>query len=349
MAISETVRGDWIMRHRIGFIGTGEIARIHAEAIRRLEMGWVIAGGYDVNSPSCSDFCGIYGGTSYRSAEALLKDPRIDTVYICTRHDSHISYSDMTCRAGKNIFLEKPVAMNFEDVLKLFEIFSKKPVFFAVGYNMRVTPVILKLKEKLKEYKVVPEAFRANMTGTPFMQGWAGDSAYGGGVLVCQGSHMFDLIAYILESPITEVCAEVQWLNQPKELEPNAATILVRLENGVCGTLLMHDRGSKSYHVEPNGGMVNITVYSDQGTFDADAYGKLRYGTEVGFTEECPAGENDIIFRWGYQKEAEYFAGLIDGNTSPLCTLKQAAKTAAVVDAARKSAKEHRWVSITYE
>lgn len=348
MAIIGAVKGDLTMKHCVGFIGTGEIARIHAESILRLNEGWSIIGGCDLNASVCEDFCNIYGGKEYRNAEELLQDSQIDTVYICTRHDSHVLYSEKACKSGKNVFLEKPVAMNSEEAYRLKNVWIQNPVCFTVGYNMRVTPTILLLKEKLKEFHVIPEAFRANMIGTPFMQGWAGDIKCGGGVLICQGSHMFDLICNVFESRISEVCAAVQWLNQPRGLEPNAATVMLRLENGVCGTLLMNDRGSRSYHVEPGGGMVNITVYSEQGTFDADAYGKLQYGTEEGLTVQIPAGNSELDFRWGYRNEAKSFAELLEGNYSPLCTLEQAVNTAAVVDAARKSASEHCWIPVLY-
>ncbi|TAH73796.1 MAG: Gfo/Idh/MocA family oxidoreductase [Anaerolineaceae bacterium] len=337
-----------VMKHRIGFIGTGEIAIIHANSIRIENPEWEIAGGYDVIDSACRIFCSIYGGRIYQSVEALLQDQTIDTVYICTRHDSHVTYSEEACKNGKNIFLEKPVALNYEDARKLLKCWKQRPVPFTVGYNMRVTPSILLLKEKLEEHNAKPEAFRLNMTGTPFMQGWAGDERYGGGVLVCQGSHMFDLIAHILKSPISEICADTQWLHQPKELEPNSAIVLVKLENGVCGTLLMHDRGNKSYHIEPGGGMINFTIYSEQGTYDVDAYGRLRYGTNDELVSIIPSGQNDIEYRWGYRNEASQFSKLLASQVTSICTLDEAVNAAAVVEAAKKSVREHRWVSVVY-
>lgn len=334
------------MKHAVGFIGTGEIAQIHAQSILSAELGWKIAGGCDLNQEAADHFCNKYGAERFGSVEEMMRSPEIDTVYICTRHDSHVEYSIMAGRYGKNVLLEKPVSMDLESAIQLREFRERHPVRFAVGYNMRVAPSILSLKKKLKEYLAVPDSFRINMTGIPFMQGWAGDPGIGGGVLVCQGSHMFDLIADVLCSPICEVCVETRWIRQPENLEPNSAAALIRLENGVCGTLLMHDQGNRSYHIEPGGGMVNITIYSQQGTFDADAYGRLRYGTEAGLFEQLPPDTTSQITRWGYQNEAKYFAELLETGNSPLCTLDQAVNTAAVVEAARRSAREHRWITV---
>ena len=333
------------MKHRVGFIGTGDIAGIHAEAILKAQINWQIAGGYDVNKSVRDRFCKAYKATAYESAEELLQDVGIDTVYICTRHDSHVDYSIMACEMGKNVFLEKPVAMDSAGAIRLRECWEKHPVPFAVGYNMRVTPSVLDLKKTLSEHGVVPQAFRLNMTGTPFMQGWAGESAVGGGVLVCQGSHMFDLITDILGSPISEVCVETQWISQPKKLEPNGATALVKLQNGVCGTLIAHDQGNESYHVE-HGGMVNITIYSQKGVFDADVYGSVRYGTAEGIFQHIPYDINEQTKSWGYENEANYFAELLETKNSPLCSLEEAVKVAEIVDAARRSAKERRWITV---
>lgn len=335
------------MKHKIGFIGTGEIAAVHADSIRRLKLDLEISGGYDANPSAGQAFQNIFGGKQYADPEELIHSPDIDTVYICTRHDSHADYAAMACRYGKNVFLEKPLAMNCGQALKFYNVWKKYPVPFAVGYNMRVAPTVTKLREVLAEYKAEPEAFRVSMTGPPFMQGWAGDIKAGGGVLVCQGSHMFDLITYVMKSRIRELCVDTRWLSgQSDNLEPNGAAALIRLENGVWGTLLLHDCGNENFHTEPGGSMVNITVYSQQGTFDADAYGRLVYGTRAGLSSWLPPGTDNRIERWGYQRQAGYFAGLIDGRKTPLCTVKQAMNTVLTVDAACKSAGNREWISV---
>lgn len=334
------------MSNKVGFIGTGEIAAIHAEAIKRLGGGLSIAGAYDVLGTSAAVFCAKYGGRVYQDSESLITDKEIDTLYICTRHDSHVTLSLAAIKAGKAIFLEKPVAMNSKDAHMLLEQYEKTPVPMAVGYNMRVSPAALRFKELMGEYGVKPESFRANMTGAPFMSGWATDPKEGGGVLVGLGSHMFDLITHLLGSPIKRLCAAVQHISLPEIKEGNSATILLQLENGVCGTLLLHDRGCREYHVEPEGRMTNITAYSPQGTFDVDAYGKVRYGTSKGFCEEIPSGRRDQCSSWGYEKENAEFLKLLNGNKTELCTIEQAVRVADAVEAARRSNSKKSWAEI---
>ena len=334
------------MTHRVGFIGTGEIARLHAAALARME-GWEPAAGYDANGETGAAFCRGVGCAQARSAEEIFEDGRIDTVYICTRHDSHAQLAAAACRAGKNIFLEKPVALTPQAARPLEEAYRENPVPLAVGYNMRVTPAVERLKALLKQHGARPDSFRASMTGPPFMDGWASDPAAGGGVLVCQGSHMFDLLAHVLGSPVAAVCAATQHLRLPKEREPNAAALLVKLANGVCGTLLLHDRGTAAYHAQNEGRMVNLTVYAPEGTFDADAYGKVRWGTQGGFFEELPSPDRSQLVSWGYMAQARAFARLLETGESPLCGLKEALRTARAV-AAAKTAAQGGWAAVQY-
>lgn len=337
------MKGD-VMSRTIGVIGAGEIARMHMEAVGPL--GWKVAGGYDVDKDAAQAFCETFGGRIYESAQALLDDPSIDTVYICTRHDSHAALGCAAIVAGKNVFLEKPAAITASGARQLLEAHLARPVPFAVGYNMRMAPATQRFCSLLKQYSVQVSAFKASMTGPPFMDGWASDPIQGGGVLVCQGSHMFDLLCYVLGSKVAAVCVATQHLELSAEREPNAATLLVRLENGVCGTLLLHDRGTASFHAETEGRMVSLTVYAPQGTFEMDAYGKVRWGTEDGFFEELPSPDRNQCVSWGYAAQAAEFSRLLDTGTSCLCTPEEGAATVAMVEAARAAAKTGVWTRI---
>lgn len=334
------------MKRNVGIIGTGEIARLHMEAIASL--GWQLAGGYDRNETAARVFCETYGGRVYASAQALLEDPAVDTVYLCTRHDSHAVLGCAAIRAGKNVFLEKPVALTLSDAQQLLAAQEARPMPFAVGYNMRMAPATQRFRALLRQHTAQVLAFKASMTGPPFMDGWASDPIQGGGVLVCQGSHMFDLLHYTLGSPIEAVCVATQHLNLDAQREPNAATLLVRLKNGVCGTLLLHDRGIPSFHTGDEGRMVSITAYAAEGTFEMDAYGKVRWGTAEGFFEELPSADRSQCISWGYAAEAAEFARLLDSGASCLCTLEQGVETAAVVEAARLAARTHKWASVVH-
>src|SRR5688572_1463430 len=95
----------------LGLIGCGELARVHAECIQRIDGAGFVAFCDIAESAAIQlrdDFGGDYATTS---PDKLLADPNIDAVYICTRHDSHASLAIAAARAGKHILIEKPLAL----------------------------------------------------------------------------------------------------------------------------------------------------------------------------------------------------------------------------------------------
>ena len=93
--------------------------------------------------------------------------------------------------------------------------------------------------------------------------------------------------------------------------------------------------------------MVGITAYAPQGTFEMDAYGKVRWGTAEGFFEELPSRDRSQCVSWGYAAQAAEFARLLDTGASQLCTLEQGVQTAEAVEAARAAAAQTQWVPVS--
>lgn len=330
--------------HTVGVIGTGEIARLHIQAIRSL--GWRIAGGCDTDPAAVKSFCKCCGGRVYPEVQQLLRDPEVDVIYLCTRHNSHPELCMAAMEAGKSVFMEKPAAMGMKQARELLACYRRHSVPVAVGYNMRVAPATLRFRVLLQEYGAQVKAFRASMTGPPFMDGWASDPVEGGGVLLCQGSHMFDLLSFTLGSPVAAICADAWHIGIDQAREPNAAMLLIRLKNGVCGTLLLHDRGNAHFHAGKEGRMVSLTAYAPEGTFEMDAYGGVRWGTSEGFFEEKPEPGASQCERWGYAAQACEFARLLETGKSSLCTLEQGVEVVQAVEAAKIAVKSMQWTPV---
>ena len=322
---------------KTGVIGCGEIAEIHSEALKRNREGFTAA--YDIDEEVMLRFCEKTGAKPAVSADQLLADPGLDAVYICTRHNSHVELAEKALRAGVKVFLEKPIALSANEAGRLNQI---EHSLLRVGYNMRHTPTMRKLSEAMREREAIPESFEAHMVCAPFFAGWAGDPSIGGGVLVCEGSHMVDLIEYTLNHRIKEVIAQTRHIRTTEDRCADYAAVLLRLDNGVTGTLTLHDQGTYPYHVYPGGKMIQITIYSSQGTFAAEAYGDLACSNDKETVQQKANNKQDRISSWGYQEQARKF--II--NETGLCGFEQALHVAEVVDACKRSAEEKRWISI---
>ncbi len=100
---------------KIGFIGAGDIADLHAEAIQSL-AGAKLVGLWNRTSEKGVLKAEKFGCKTYESVETLLNDSEIDTVFILTNMETHCEYTIMAAEAGKHILVEKPAASTIEEL-----------------------------------------------------------------------------------------------------------------------------------------------------------------------------------------------------------------------------------------
>ena len=98
---------------RFGIIGCGMISDWHARSIQELD-GLELVGAADVYLPSLERLTERYGVRAYDSVDALLADPLIDAVCICTPSGYHAQYAVQAANAGKHVVVEKPMALTRE-------------------------------------------------------------------------------------------------------------------------------------------------------------------------------------------------------------------------------------------
>ena len=100
---------------KIGFIGAGDIADLHAEAIQSL-AGAKLVGLWNRTSEKGVLKAKKFGCKTYESVETLLNDSEIDAVFILTNMETHCEYTIMAAKAGKHILVEKPAASTIEEL-----------------------------------------------------------------------------------------------------------------------------------------------------------------------------------------------------------------------------------------
>jgi len=201
-----------------------------------------------------------YTATSYTD---VLKDEDVGLVIITTRHDLH---ADMVCeglKAGKNVFVEKPLALKQEELSKIINTYQNGGNSLVVGFNRRFSPHIQKIKT------LVPVSAPKNMIATMnagFIPDnvWVHDMLVGGGRIIGEACHYLDLLVYLSGSLITSVCMNSLG-NHPSENTDNA-TIIVKFENGDNGVINYFANGSKSYSKE------RLEVFYDEKTIIMDNF-----------------------------------------------------------------------------
>jgi predicted dehydrogenase len=200
-----------------GFIGCGDVTEVKSgPAFQEIDHSQVAAV-MCRDAPKARDYAArhrIPGWTT--DANALINDPEINAVYVATPPSSHCKYTVMAARAGKHIYVEKPMAVNFQECRQMIQAARKAGVGLFVAYYRRALPYFNKVKELLTEgaigqTRLVSLRLHRPLPQEPFPQGrlpWRFDPGIsGGGLFVDLGCHQLDLLDYLF-GPVDRVCGQ---------------------------------------------------------------------------------------------------------------------------------------------
>lgn len=181
------------------------------------------------------------------SAEELFNDGNINTIFITTRHDSHADYVVKSIENAKHVFVEKPLALNEEDLLqikkKYDEAISKGVVrHVMVGFNRRFAPAVQEIKKLFSEGQSKSIVIRVNAGKVP-ADHWVNDAKIGGGRIIGEGCHFIDLAMFLAGAPISSVSAES--MDDPNNLD-NTVAISLSFDNGSIATINYFSNGNSA-------------------------------------------------------------------------------------------------------
>lgn len=204
--------------------------------------------------------------TDYRS---ILNDASVDLVMITTRHNEHAHMVIEALQAGKHVFVEKPLALNKEELEGILQAANNDKTL-TVGFNRRFSPHMQQVKKITGD---APMNVIATMNaGSIPANVWVHDLKVGGGRIVGEACHYMDLITYLTGSKIKAVCMNAMGSNP--QANTDNASILLHYENGSTGVINYFANGSKTYSKE------RIEVYSQERTLITDNFRQTEgYGT----------------------------------------------------------------------
>jgi predicted dehydrogenase/threonine dehydrogenase-like Zn-dependent dehydrogenase len=214
---------------------------------------------------SSRGFSGLHTGKKYgfkyvtSEYSNVLEDQDINTVVITTRHDSHASLVVAAMERGKNVFVEKPLALNIDELKNIISVYKKYNNIMLVGFNRRFSRFTEKLKEALSDREnPICVSIMVNAGKVP-SDHWVCDHDIGGGRIIGEGCHFIDLLRFIVGSKIMEIYA----LSTKGHCnsDEDKMTINLKHEDGSIGTIHYFANGSKSYPKE------KIEVFSEGKVF----------------------------------------------------------------------------------
>ena len=142
------------------------------------------------------------------SEDEIINDPNINTVAILTRHDAHAELVLKALQAGKHVFVEKPLAINLEQLDQITEsLRSNLQSLLAVGFNRRFSPLAQQLIPFLQNRSESLYAhYRVNAGYLP-LNHWTQDPEIGGGRIIGEGCHFVDFITFLVGAAPVSVSA----------------------------------------------------------------------------------------------------------------------------------------------
>ncbi len=313
----------------IGIIGAGNFTKMTMlPVLQSANIKYIVSKG-GLTAKSLSDKYKIqYSSTRY---EDVLEDHEVDLIIITTRHNLHADMVVQGLEAGKNVFVEKPLALNEGDLTRIINAQSASQKNVVVGFNRRFSPHIQKIKE------LVPVSSPKNMIATMnagFIPDnvWIHDVEVGGGRIIGEACHYIDLLSFISGSKVKSVCMNALFTNPISNTDN--ASILLKFENGDNGVINYFSNGNKAYSKE------RLEVYFDEKTIIMDNFREtVGYGFK-GFTKMTTKQDK------GHKAQFDKLAQLSKTGGVSLIPFDELINTTKASFAAIESMKDNSWKDI---
>jgi predicted dehydrogenase len=321
----------------VGVIGAGDFTRrTLLPALKRTSavMGTISSAGGLTAANAARKFGFSASTTDYKS---LLADPAIGVVFITTRHHQHATMAAEALRAGKHVFVEKPLAIDADGLAEVRTALAESTDRqLMVGFNRRFAPHSVRMRQLLASRHEPACAVVSINAGAIPPDHWVHDPAVGGGRLIGEGCHWIDLLRYLLDSPIVGVQTMTAGGASGMPARDDLATVSLQFADGSLGTLHYFANGHRAVPKE------RIEVFCGGRTLQLDNFRLLRgYGWK-GFAKSRLWRQDK-----GHEREIEQFVQRLVQGGPPLIPHDQLWNVTAASLAAGQSARTGEHIVVT--
>lgn len=306
---------------KIGFIGTGGIARNYLNSLDKIEDAKVTAV-CDLIEERAEAAAKPFGARVYTEHAGMLEKEELDVVFICIPPGTHTTQVADSAEVAKAVFVAKPVALDLDTAIHARDVIEKNGVLNQVGYMARYSDITEKSKELIgnRELSMGFGRFLCRMgSGHP----WWGKFEVSGGQMLEQSTHVFDLIRYFL-GDVEEVLAFGKKGIYFADFD-ECTTCNMKFKSGAVGNV------TSTCVARVEGGFATELVGND-------IYLKLMHDTKLQGNIEGDVIDYDGK-ESGYFRQIEHFIKAVSTNNQEMIrsNYADAVKTLAVTIAANKS------------
>ncbi|MBV9998151.1 MAG: inositol 2-dehydrogenase [Verrucomicrobia bacterium] len=320
---------------KIAVVGTGFIGSVHAKNVAR-HPGTELAGVYDANPEFAKRAAATAGTKAVADLAEIFDNPDVQAVVIATPTNTHVEYLRRAAQAGKAIYCEKPIGLDYQEAEQAVEAVRAAGVPVMLGFNRRFDPNHAALREEVRSgavgnLEIIQMTSRGpNLPPLSYL-------ATSGGQLRDQTVHFFDLLRWISEDEPEEVHAIGAALVDPKVREAgdiDTSLVTIRLSRG---TLCQIDSSRRTGY----GYDERIEVFGSKGLIESRRQrfrGVSRYLGDKIIEDGLHAGWFERIEQSYYQALDAFLSAVTQG-TPPSPSLEDGLKAQLLADKATESLK----------
>ncbi len=327
----------------VGVIGAGRIGRVHAENLAyRIPEANLIAIS-DVFVAAAEKLAAELGVVAYQDHRRLLDDPAIDAVLVCSSTDTHARFMEEAAQAGKQIFCEKPIALDLAAIDHALEVVEQAGVKLQIGFNRRFDPNFRRVHEVVAEGQIgKPQVLRiTSRDPAPPPIDYVRVS---GGIFLDMTIHDFDMARFLMGQEVETVYAAAGVMVDPRIGEAgdvDTAVVTLHFANGSLGVI---DNSRQAVY----GYDQRVEVFGSAGAVSAD-----NNYPNTALISDAQRVHRDLPLNFfmeryveSYVNEMRAFVDCVVNDSPPPVTGRDGRIPVVMGYAAKKSAAEGRPVSL---
>ena len=218
---------------KIGLVGIGRAGwGMHCNEIKGREDKFQIVAASDVIKERCDAMEKRYSCKTYDSIKKLVKDKDVELVSIATLSADHTEHAKIALKAGKYVFLEKPIAVSKDQLKTLQKLVEKYPGKLFFRHNRRFEPAFVKIRQIIAD-GLIGEVYEVKLRRHGFgrRDDWQAMTEFRGGQLNNWGPHIIDHSLQFLQSPVAEMWSDLKLTAAAGDAEDHLK-IVFKGENG---------------------------------------------------------------------------------------------------------------------
>lgn len=320
---------------KIGVVGAGRIGKLHVENLMTRVKDATVVAVSDVVQESAQALAQQWNIKKvHPDYQALIADPEVEAVLVCSSTDTHSLIAYEAARAGKHVFCEKPIDFDLARIQKVIDAVKESGVKFQVGFNRRFDRNFKRVRDAVKGGEIgdVQIVMVTSRDPAPPPISYVKVS---GGIFLDMMIHDFDMVRYLSGSEVTEVFANGAVLVDPAIGEAgdvDTAIVTLKFANGAIGVINNSRQAVYGYDQR-------VEVFGSKGcmTADNETANLTTLSTAAGVVREKPLYFFLERYNDAFIEEMNGFVQAIRNDTPTLVDATDGLKPVLIAMAAKKS------------